>query len=280
MNLAEYTDYRKYLQDYFAEAKKSRRGFSHRGFCIRSGISSPSYFLEVIKGKRNLSDKTLAGCIKALKLNENDARYFGALVGYCQTKKPAERIAFLEMMRGLRKRISHKVVPLDLYDYYREWYHSVIREQACLSDWKDDFRKLAHSIKPAITAEEARKSIHTLLRLGFLKKTANGRYVQTAPALTTGSELISQAVREYNRQMASLGEKALNAHTPDKRDISSMVMGISKESYALIKEEIQDFKERIKRIVIDDTQSDRVYNLNVQVFPVAEPMDSSEEAVQ
>jgi len=280
MKLAEYTDYRKFIRDYFAEAKKSRRGFSQRAFCIRSGVSSPSFFLEVIQGKRNLSDRALSGCIKALKLNENDARYFGALVGYNQAKKPVEKIAFLEIMRGLRKRITHKVVPLDLYDYYRDWYNAVVREQACLSGWKDDFRRLARSITPAISAEEARKSVYMLLRLGFIKKTPDGCYVQSDPAITTGSEVFSPAIREFNRQMASLGEKAVNSFGPEKRDISSMIIGISKESYALAKEEIQDFKERIKRIVIDDSHSDCVYNLNVQLFPVAESMDSIEETVK
>jgi uncharacterized protein (TIGR02147 family) len=276
-HISFYTDYRKFLQDFYNERKHKKNGFSYRVFLNTVGIKSPSFFLEVVQGKRNLSEKALRGFIRGLKLSKSNANYFSALVHYCQSTNPQEKLAFLENMRGFRRRVRQKLVPIDHYDYYSRWYNLVIREQACLFDWKNNYKLLAKSLHPEISAEEARESIKLLLRLGFLIKDKNNQYIQSDPFITTGPEVISEAVRELNRKMAELGEKAVNLYPPAERDISSFVTGISRQGYALLKEEIQDFKERVKKIVSLDRNLDRVYNLNVQFFPVAKPAATEEE---
>ena len=135
---------------------------------------------------------------------------------------------------------------------------------------------LAKSLRPAISPEEARESVRLLLRLGFLQKDKNGRYVEADPFITSGHEVVSEGVRELNRKMAELGEKAVNLFSPKERDISSFVAGVSDKGYELLKEEVYDFKERIKRIVSLDRNMDKVYNLNVQLFPVALPVKAEE----
>ncbi|MBN1760250.1 MAG: DUF4423 domain-containing protein, partial [Chitinispirillaceae bacterium] len=60
---------------------------------------------------------------------------------------------------------------------------------------------------------------------------------------------------------------------PTERDIRSVIAGISPASYARIKEEIREFISRVIRIVDDDTTSDRVYSLNLQLFPLSKPDD-------
>jgi uncharacterized protein (TIGR02147 family) len=273
-----YTDYRKFLSDFYKEHKNKKNGFSYRAFLKKADVRSPSFFLEVVKGKRNLSEKALHGFIRGLKLSKNDANYFTALVHYCQSADPQEKLAFLEKMRGFRRRVRQKLVPIDRYSYYMRWYNPVIREQACLLDWKGNYKVLAKSLCPPISPEEAREGVKLLLRLGFLRRDKNNRYSQADPFITTGPEVISEAVRELNRQMAEFGEKAVALFPPTERDISSFVAGVSKQGFELLKEEIQDFKERVKRIVSLDRNVDKVYNLNVQLFPVALPVpDESEE---
>jgi uncharacterized protein (TIGR02147 family) len=63
--------------------------------------------------------------------------------------------------------------------------------------------------------------------------------------------------------------EAIDRFPPSERDVSSLTIGISKKSYSLIKQEIQEFKNRIIRIVDDDEDSDQVYNVNVQLFPLS-----------
>jgi uncharacterized protein (TIGR02147 family) len=264
-----YDDYRTYLRDYYQEQKKRFRYFSYRYFCNKAGLKSPSHFLEIIKGSRNLTSKMLNAFIKGMNLTENDARYFTSLVNFNQSKSSAEKQLFLLQMRGLKRKVKQALVSTDQYEYYSTWHNVIIRELACLIDWNDDYELLAKSVLPPIKKNEARESVEFLLTAGFLEKRADGRYVQREPAITSGPEVCSLGIRAYNRFMAGRAEKAIEEFPTTERDIQSLTIGISPQGYRLIKPEMQEFLGRVLRIVDDDEHPAQVYNVNVHLFPMS-----------
>ncbi len=268
-----YSNYREFLKEYFEERKKKTPSYSYRTFCLLAGIKSPSLFKEIVKGKRNLTRKTMAAFVKGLKLREPETKFFMALVNFNQAKTEKEKQLFLEQMRGHSIHVEQKLVPVRHYEYYSKWYHSAIRELACAVDWKEDFAFLARTLNPRIKTSEARQSIKLLMELGFIEKRADGRYHQKETDITTGSEVMSLAVRKLNHELAEKGQEAIEKFAPNQRDISSIVMGMSEKGYRLIKTEIQEFKHRIIRIAHEDTPTNRVYNINVQLYPLTDPYD-------
>ncbi|MBD3317656.1 MAG: TIGR02147 family protein [Chitinivibrionales bacterium] len=264
-----YDDFRHYLSDYYADAKRRFPHFSHRYFARKAGLTSPSHFRDVMEGRRRLTGKTIEKFIKGLGLTEFDARYFSALVRFNQGRTSVEKQQALEQMRGLKQKVRQYRLPIDLYDYYSCWYRVALRELACLVDWKDDYKLIARSLTPPIKPGEARESIAFLLDKGFLKKTNDGRYVQTEPAITSGAEVSSLAVRTYNAFMSERAREAIDRFPPSERDIQSLTVGISPQAYGQIKQEMQEFISRVVRIVDDDVGSERVYNMNLQLFPLS-----------
>ncbi|MFP4014600.1 MAG: TIGR02147 family protein [Chitinispirillaceae bacterium] len=276
MNRIEhYDNYRQFLKDFFEEKKKTCPYFSNRYFCRKSGVTSPSLYQEVVEGRRNLTERTIPAFIKGLGLTDRDAAFFTSLVHYNQSKTPQESELFLSQLRQLRQKVKAEVVPVDQHGYYSKWYYPAIRELACLIDWKDDYEKLASSLSPPITKREARESVELLLRLGLLVK-EDGRYVQSSPAITTGPDAASACIRNVNRQFCELGIRALEEFEKPERFISSMTVGASKEAYRQIIQEIREFKDRVRRIVDDDKNSDTVYNFNIQLFPLSKRRKDSE----
>jgi uncharacterized protein (TIGR02147 family) len=140
---------------------------------------------------------------------------------------------------------------------------------ACVLDWKDDFDLLAKSLVPRIKKSEARESVAFLLKSGFLEKNFEGRYSQREPAITSGSEVCSLGIRAYNKFMAERAVQAVEEFPTTERDIQSVTVGISREGYGLIKQEMQEFIGRIIRIVDDDSRAEQVYNVNVHLFPLS-----------
>lgn len=264
-----YSDYRLFLKDFYSEQKRRHNFFSYRYFSQKAGVTSPALFKEVVDGVRNLTEKTTECFIKGLGLAGNDAAYFRALVHFNQTENEQEKLVALERLRGLRGRVKQEVVPIDLYEYFSTWYYPVVRELACLFDWKNDYHALARAVVPPIKKAEAQKAVGFLLEKGFLGIDELGRYVQTHPALSTGSEVSSLAIRAFNELMIKRGEDALKEIPPAERDIRSLVVGISARSYSLIKEEIREFVSHVVRIVDDDKTSDRVYGISFQFFPLS-----------
>lgn len=268
-----YTDYRKYLDDFYAEQKKRHAYFSYRYFCQKAGLSSPALYTEVVKGHRNLTERTTEAFIKGMGLTETDAKFFRLLVRFNQARSEREKVRYLEQLRGLRKRVKQEVVPLDMYDYYATWYFPVIRELACILDWKDDYKKLAQAVVPPIKKSDAQNAIRFLLDKGFLKIKADKRYCQTNPALTTGSEVSSIAIRAFNEIMTRKGTEAIREFPPSERDIRTIIAGVSPDTYPQIKEEIREFVSRIVRLINDDSNANNVYSLNIQLFPLTRTSD-------
>lgn len=274
--IESYSDYREFLRDAYLDRKEHMPCFSYRYFCIKAGIKSPTLFKEVVEGKRNLTKNTIEAFAKGLALTESDTRYFSALVHFNQSEIPSEKMQYLEQMRILSRKVKQEAVPIDQYEYYSKWYLPVLRELACILDWKDDYRLLARAIVPPIKKSEVRESIEFLLSKGFLKKEPDGRYKQTKPAITSGSEVTWMSVRSFNEKMARRGVEAIHEFQPSERDIRTVVVGVSEGTYKLIKEEIREFISRIVRIVDNDKDSDRVYNLGVQLFPLSKTVSKED----
>jgi uncharacterized protein (TIGR02147 family) len=271
-----YTDYRQFLKDYYDEQKRRFAHFSYRYFCIKSGITSPALFKEIVEDKRNLTERTTDAFIKGLGLTDLDANYFRALVHFNQTDNEQEKSLILEQLKGFRRKIKQQPVPVDLYEYYSTWYNPVIRELACIIDWHGDYQFLADTLDPPIKKNEAKKAVAFLIDNGFIRKTENKRYIQTNPALTTGSEVVSLAIRSFNEELAKKGVEAIQAHPPTDRDIRTVITGVSRKSYLLVKEEMREFVSRVIRIVDDDKEADRVYSLNLQLFPLSKKINNGE----
>ncbi len=265
-----YTDYRLYLSDFYKDRKKRIPVFSYRYFCIKAGIKSPTLFKEIVAGKRNLTSKTIPRFIKGLDLNPLDAQYFTALVRFNQSKNMHEKTQYLEQMNSLQRKVPREIVPIDQYAFYSRWYLLILRELACIYPWNGDAGALAKVIVPPIKKSEAQEGIRFLIEKGFLAVRKDGACVQTKRAITSGSEVTSIGIRNFNEHMARRGADAVNEFSQDVRDIRTMIMGISAGSYPLIKHEIREFMDRVARIVDNDDASDRVYNLGIQLFPVSQ----------
>ena len=53
-NVFEYTDYRKFLKDYYEDNKGKKPYFSYRYLSKKAGINASAFFKYVIEGKRGL----------------------------------------------------------------------------------------------------------------------------------------------------------------------------------------------------------------------------------
>ena len=273
--IEHYENYRDFLKDFFEEKKKSSPFFSSRYFCRKAGLSSPSLYQEVAEGRRNLTERTMPAFVRGLGLTDKDAVFFNTLVHYNQSKTPQETELYLEQLRKLREKVKTQVVPQGHHEYYSKWYNTAIRELACLIDWGEDYGKLAQSLNPPITAKEAQDSLELLLKFGFIVK-KDGKYFQSNPAITTGPDAMSRLLRNVNKQFCELGMRALDVFEKDERYVSNMTIGISRAAYEQIVQEIGEFNDRIRRIVNDDKESETVYNINFQMFPLTKRESSDE----
>lgn len=265
----EFIDYRKFLEHYYTEKKKSSRHFSYRFFAQKTGINSPSFLKHVMDGKRNLTAPAIEKFSNALKLNRKESVYFRHLVRFNQAKTSHEKQEHYAVLRSMSEAVKESVLKSSQFDYFDKWYTAVIRELVCLYDFMDNYKLLAKAVHPAITSPEAKKAVKLLLKLGLVKRKKNGAYVQSNRALIVDDTITSMAVRSFIETMLEHAKSALHTFEKPERHISGVTLGISQATYEVLAAEIDAFKDRVKTIVNRDEHSSRVYQLNISLFPAS-----------
>lgn len=271
--ISNYTDYRKFLRDYYMELKKKNHGFSYQVMATHAGFKSKGLLFNVMKGKRPLSSANIIGLCHALKLDRHEAEYFENLVAFNQAGGLLERNHYFEKLSAIKTQgktaWKPQLVRNDQFEFYSKLHNSVIRSLIDLHGFKGDYERLAKTVRPRITPGQARKSVALLERLGFVKKRKDRSYMIADKAIATPPEVESLAVQNLHREAGELGLKALNELPKERRNITGMTLGISKDLYKTICEEIREFRKHLLQIAETDEKADAVYQLNFQFFPVS-----------
>ena len=83
--IVEYADYRKFIQDYYDERKRTS-AFTWRDFAKAAGFSSAVYLKYVCEGKKNLSVAAAGSVANAMRLAGFEYDYFVLMVTYANAK--------------------------------------------------------------------------------------------------------------------------------------------------------------------------------------------------
>jgi uncharacterized protein (TIGR02147 family) len=271
----KYIDFRKYLADYYLEKKRTSRHFSYRFFAQRAGIKSPVFFKQVIDGERNLTRAMIEKFTVALNLNKKECLFFKNLVLFNQAKGAQEKQECYSIMLSMMDYVQEHQLSSDHYAYFDKWYTSVIRELVCLFDFNDNYDLIAQTVRPRITATEAKKTVQLLLRLKLIIRQGNGTYRQHDASIISNDDMVALARRSFNSEMLLLARSANDTLAHTERNVSTITMGISKSCYEVLLAEMAAFKERVKAIVNQDEKSTRVYQLGLQLFPLSEEIPLS-----
>jgi uncharacterized protein (TIGR02147 family) len=267
-SIYEYIDYRKYLKDFYADSKSTKKYFSYRYFARKARLNSPILLKMVIDGKRNLSRKTIDKFIAGINLTEKESVYFRTLVLFNQARSAREKQEHYHGLRALFKMVPQYLVDDGQFGYFDKWYFSVLREGLCHRDYRDDWDRIASCVHPRITATEAKQAVAWLLGHDFLKIAKQGTYERSQRAITTRSEVSSSTVRNFNRKMIQLAAQSLDDFPINKRFATGLTIGVSEQAYQMLVADIEAFRDRVVQFVNSAEGADRVYQMNLQLFPV------------
>ena len=275
INIYEYTDYRQYLQDYYAERKAKNPTFSYEVFARKAGFKSKGFLHHILSGKRNLSKNAMFSIASAMQLDEKAFSFFQTMVTFNQAKNPAEKAFFFKKLMEGSPKSAAKQLQEDSYEFYSQWYYNTIRELITLIRFKEDYAFLGSLLNPPISASQAKKAVHLLLQLGLVEKTRTG-YRPSHKAITTGDEAQALATRDFHGQNMELATQAMDTSDQADRDLSCLIVALPESGFEVLKTEIQAFRKRLMRMADAMTDPNRVYHINFQFFPTSKVMANKE----
>ena len=269
IRIYDYTSYREFLCDYYKEQKVVNSSFSYQYFANKAGFKTKTFIPKVMKGEKALAKRSTLLIAKAMNLTKRETDYFEAMVNFNNAININEKEYYFQKLQFLSKKNKSSIIRENQFTYFANWYYSAIRELVSIIYWGNDYRILANSVYPKITPKQAEKAVKLLVDLGMIKKMPSGRYIQIKKTITFDDRVTSLAMQKCQKQTIELGLLNLENVKNEYRDISTLTLRVSEEGFYRTKEEIKHFKEKLIGIINSDEATDRVYQINIQLFPVS-----------
>jgi uncharacterized protein (TIGR02147 family) len=277
VDLFAYTDYRKYLRDYYEAKRAVQKQFTHRFIAQAIGFKSTGTFAQILQAKTNMAPDTVARFTRFLGLKPQEADYFELLVLFGQAKGHAEKKGYFEKIISFPKS-NLKQVDSTQYAFYEKWHYSVIREVLAFHPFQDDYRDLARMLEPPISTAEAQKAIKLLEELGLIRKNEQGIYEKTDPVITSGYDTRSLAVNQFIIETLDLAKVALDKLPREERSLSALTLSLPEDGYALVEEKVKNFRRELLELARTCTDPKRVIQVNFQIFPVTRKPEGEKHA--
>ena len=202
--------------------------------------------------------------------------YFVLMVSYAHAKGDEAKRAAFEERCALA--MAHKVRVLgdEEFKYFKSWKNSVIRELAPHMPGAKPL-EIAHACKQKISAAEVSETLDFLVKAKLLKKDRDGNYHQTDKSIKMAPvEAVPLAARDLQRQMGEFALQSIDLPISE-RMMSGYTLGLTRRAYKRIKKETEDYYRRVVAIATEEDETEQVYRLNVQLFPLSERLKMEKE---
>lgn len=272
-SIYEYNDFREFLRDYQQARYARDKGYTKSAVCTRMGLpNSRSYFNDVLNGKK-VTATYIDRFTTVLELDRDEARFFRVLVKFNQAEEPSERELYFGQLISLN-RTPKRVMTPQLYRFYGEWYHSAVRAILDIEEFRGDYAALARKVVPPITVRQAKDSIKLLESLDLIRRNGNEAYRPTDKALATPDYARDELLRQYQIRCLELAKRAVMKKHGQPQDISTNTISISAAGYERLQKRLRQFRDEVRSLVNkDERPADRVYQLDIQLFPNSKIID-------
>ena len=265
MNEPSLPHYRDYLEREFQLRQRRNPGYSLRAFA-RDLDMQPSKLSEVIRGLRGISKTMAAKLAVRLKMAEQDAQAFVALVDVHQTKSSRTSELAKAKIQSLESLAQFEEINLERFKVISDWHHFAILELTETRRFQSDTKWIAKRL--GLSVAQTQTAVTRLLDFGLLEKAEDGTLRQTKKNLATPSGIPSREIREHHSQILTKAEKAIFDVPIDEREYSATTLAFAQDQMDEVRDEIKKFRRRLNKIIESRPTKDRVYSLAIQFFPM------------
>jgi uncharacterized protein (TIGR02147 family) len=102
----------------------------------------------------------------------------------------------------------------------------------------------------------------------MIKRRPDRTWYLTNKIITSGEQCRSIAVKAFQEETIRLAGEALYHHPKEKRNISTVTITISEKDLDRINDITREFRETLLKYAHEEAHPDKVYQLNIQLFPL------------
>lgn len=249
-NVFSYSDYRSFLRDMYQYKKSLNSQFSENAFVFQAGFgkNSRGYLGLVLKGKRNLTAKSIIGFSQAMGLGSEESIFFENMVLFNQAKTEKEKVYFFERMKVGARGAKSKIVDVlsSQYRYLNEWHLVVLRELVGLVDFKEDADWIVRRLNHRISKDKVEQGIEDLLNLGLIARNETGKLVISDPiVLFSSTKNNFKNSSKLHHDFCQKAAEEMMLEDFENRAAQLMTLSISQKKFEDLRQELKDFTKMI-----------------------------------
>lgn len=276
--LSEYMDYRLFLADFYhakkQQTKRSIRPYSYAIFSAAADIKSPNYLKMIIEAKRNLSPDMMEKFAKACGMNKAQSDEFKLLVTFNQEEDPADRNYALKQLSEFRVEQKLKLGQLDrkVFDKVPNWIGWIIYALVDQEGVSFEVSQLKDLLRGKASEAEITEALENLLKSGELTRDPETQKISKGKPTEVAEEIPSALVRKLQMQLMYLGLESLYQDTATEREFGSLTLSLTEKEFEEIKFKLRQLRKSLHKdnsIARMNSKGERVYQLNLQLFPVS-----------
>jgi uncharacterized protein (TIGR02147 family) len=219
-----------------------------------------------------LSVESAEKVIEVFKLKKDEGLFFKTLIKFEKAKSLSEKEYFAKELVRFKKYQSQFPLSAEQLEYYSNWYNIPIRELFTLTTPPKEASEISNLLVPSVSQNEAEQALKTLFKLGMIKR-KNEHITLAKSSVTTGKDFAHYGVVGFHKKMMLLGMESLDRFKSSEREISSVSIGLSRDKFNLVKKMIEEFRDQLMLISEEDSNKDKIYQLNFQLFPLSTNKD-------
>ena len=226
INIYDYSDYRKFLQEFYELEKSLDSSFSYRVFAAAVGMDA-SLLLKILQGKRHISPKCIDVFVDFFHFKDAKAEYFREMIAYGKAKNDKDVRSHFETLQKMRPAACRELDEAR-YRYFQQWYYPMVRSALDVFNYRgtQDAAALGECCIPKLSASQVENAVDALLQLGLAHARNDGRVVPTEAHLKTMEHWLSACISDYQSSIAELAGKSIQNTPKEKRDISTLTMAL------------------------------------------------------
>lgn len=263
-NIFNYTEPRTFLNDVFGYKNSLNPAFSARAWSKLMGFKAHTTLVYLLKGQRRIRPQHINSLLKGLRLEENEAQYFGNLVHFHNCSSDMELNYYETKLKSLHPQKEFSFVELEQFRSISNWHHMAILEMTLLNDFKNDPQWISQRLNNKITPAQVTDSIERLLNLGLLMED-DGKLIKTQARLMTPKNRTSEAIRQHHKQVLQLAYEATDKQNLDQRYYNSCAMTVDAKNLKEATDLIISFRSQMAKLM-EKSQGDQTYQLSIQFF--------------
>lgn len=241
------THLRQYIRNDFAERQKANPHFSLRSYAKWLGIS-PAQISQILSGKRPISHRVAEKIFLRLNLSSTEQRLL------------------LTPDQGTAKK-KKQPISTDKFELISDWYYLAILSLSKIKDNKSDPRWIAQRL--GIPVQVANKALTTLIENHVIQVNEDKSFEQILPLFEVFSEVPSEPIRKFHKQILALSMHKLDAVPPQHRFVNSTTVPFQLKKLKILHKLAEHLLDEVDSLSEKD-ENDEVYHISIQAMPLTQ----------